>query len=226
MNESVSEGKWMEVKMKKMLLGFEPRVRSKVLFCGYSEGSQVKTFRVRHVPVHVFLTQEGQNNRTFIWADDGTYFRAHLKLMFSTFWSLVQQVSHICSFLTHMLRSYASSPLDGEARNFYLLLSRWIHKITQFIGLDPFIFPTSYAREQKNHFVWAGIKPRTSCFTSGRSNHYTMPPLAGLTFVVGKNQRVILPTSSALALKFLSSVRNVRNANRRRVQKFNIHNPS
>ena len=66
MNESVSEGKWMEVKMKKMLLGFEPRVRSKVLFCGYSEGSQVKTFRVRHVPVHAFLIKEGQNNRTFI----------------------------------------------------------------------------------------------------------------------------------------------------------------
>ena len=31
LNESVSEGKWMEVKMKIMLLGFEPRVRSKEL---------------------------------------------------------------------------------------------------------------------------------------------------------------------------------------------------
>ena len=59
MNESVSEGKWMEVKMKKMLLGFEPRVRSKELFCYSSEGSQVKTFRVRHVPVHAFLITEG-----------------------------------------------------------------------------------------------------------------------------------------------------------------------
>ena len=71
--------------MKIMLLGFERRVRSKELFCCSSEGSQVKTFRVRHVPVHAFLIKEGQNNRTFIWADDGTYFRAHLKLMFSTF---------------------------------------------------------------------------------------------------------------------------------------------
>ena len=59
LNESVSEGKWMEVKMKIMLLGFEPRVRSKELFCGYSEGSQVKTFRVRHVPVHAFFNKRG-----------------------------------------------------------------------------------------------------------------------------------------------------------------------
>ena len=31
---------------------------------------------------------------------------------------------------------------------------------------------------RKNFWSWAGIEPRSSCFTSHRSNHLTMPPRA------------------------------------------------
>ena len=37
----------------------------------------------------------------------------------------------------------------------------WIH----------FIPTTLFPRREEKHLVWAGIKPRSSCFTSDRSNH-------------------------------------------------------
>ena len=47
----------------------------------------------------------------------------------------------------------------------------WIH----------LFFPISYGQGvKKNHLVWAGSKPRSSCFTKDRSDHSTMPLRAPL----------------------------------------------
>ena len=43
-----------------------------------------------------------------------------------------------------------------------------------------FLSPMASWGEKKNHLVWAGSKPRSSCFTRDRSNHLTMPPRAPL----------------------------------------------
>ena len=52
-----------------------------------------------------------------------------------------------------------------------ILLSAWIRKITQFIVSGPDLFLPPYTRGEKKHLVWAGIKPRSSCFTSNHSDH-------------------------------------------------------
>ena len=80
------------------------------------------------------------------------------------------------TFLTRMPRSYTSLQLDGVARNFHSCYLHRYGRSRNLSCLDPFIFPSFYAREEKNHLVWAGIKPRSCCLTSNCSNQLTMPP--------------------------------------------------
>ena len=54
-------------------------------------------------------------------------------------------------------RSYTSSPLDGAARIFISFYLYGYATSRNLSCLDPFIFPNSYAPEEKNHLVWAVI---------------------------------------------------------------------
>ena len=73
-------------------------------------------------------------------------------------------------FFTPIPRTYTSLPLDGMARND--LLSTWICKITQYIRSGSIFCLHHYTQgEKKSHLIWAGVKPRSSCLTSNRSNH-------------------------------------------------------
>ena len=76
--------------------------------------------------------------------------------------------------------TYTSLPLDGMARND--LLSTSICKITQLdqVWINFFLLPYNRG-DLRNPLVWARIEPGSTCFTSDRSNHYTMPPCAALT---------------------------------------------
>ena len=75
-------------------------------------------------------------------------------------------------FFTPIPCTYTSSPLDGMARNYIIIIvSTWIRKITQFIVSESILFLPPYTQGENKHLVWAGIEPRSSCFTSNPSDH-------------------------------------------------------
>ena len=54
-------------------------------------------------------------------------------------------------------------------------LSTWIHKIMQLIMSGYFIYPTSYAREEKKPFDRGGIEPRSGPLVSQATALTTRP---------------------------------------------------
>ena len=74
-------------------------------------------------------------------------------------------------FITPIPRPKTTPPLDGAAKN-YLFLSTVIHKITHFFVPGTIFLTSQYPRRKmKSHSVRTGIKPRSSCFSSDRTNH-------------------------------------------------------
>ena len=73
-------------------------------------------------------------------------------------------------FFTPIPCSYTSLPLDGVARNYFFFLLYGYARSCNWSCLDPFISYLLCPR-RKTIWSWAGIEPRSSCFTSDRSNH-------------------------------------------------------
>ena len=83
--------------------------------------------------------------------------------------------------------TYTSLPQDGMARNYFS--SRWIRKSTKFILSGSILFLPPYTGGEDERLVWAGIEPRSSCFTftSNSSYHWTMA-LRTLNLVINRTK--------------------------------------
>ena len=71
-------------------------------------------------------------------------------------------------FFSPITCTYTSLPLDGMARIFFL---HGCARACKSSCLDPFNSYLLIPEERRKHLDWAGIEPRSSCFTSDRSDH-------------------------------------------------------
>ena len=77
-------------------------------------------------------------------------------------------------FYSHTTSSYML--LHGTASN-YIFNLPWYARITQFIVSGSiYSYLLCRRREEKNHLVWAGIKPRSSCFNNPHATTLTTRP--------------------------------------------------
>ena len=66
---------------------------------------------------------------------------------------MLKLLKHKTHFLTPIPYSYTSSLPDAMARNYFSLYLLGNARSLNESSLDPFNFPTSYAREEINHLV-------------------------------------------------------------------------
>ena len=99
-------------------------------------------------------------------------------LIWASHWSKLKGLSYsIPSFDASLLFlftpipcTYTSLPLDSMAKNYFYFLHGYARSCN-LSCLDPFYSYHLIPEERKNLLVWAGIEPRSSCFTSDHSNH-------------------------------------------------------
>ena len=83
-------------------------------------------------------------------------------------------LNKMSGFFSPMPCTYTSSPLDGKARNYIIICLSGYARSRTLLCLDPLCSYLLIPKEWKKHLGWAGFEPRSSCFTSNRSDHLTM----------------------------------------------------